>query len=46
MKSSSDENNVFNGTERNVFGLNEIVDVFRFSTLTKLINVVAYILQF
>ena len=46
MKSSTGEHNVFTVTERNVIGMNEIVDVSRYSTLTKLINVVPYILRF
>ena len=47
LKSSTNEHsNVFTVTEQNTLGLNKIVDISRYSTLTKLINVVAYILRF
>lgn len=46
LKTSTDETNVFTVTERKAIGLNEIVDVSRYATLSKLINIVAYILRF
>ena len=46
LKTSTEEHNVLTVTQQKAIGLNEIVDFSRYSTLHKLVNVVAYVLRY